>query len=77
MLYANKQVLKGIRKSTKHNKDCTSGKDITIPVVNHVLLRDHPEGCNKIQDHYKSDIYFVVGHHQEPNVYYIQLLNSI
>ena len=42
-----------------------------------MLLCDHPEGHNKIQDRYKSDVYIVVGHHQEePNVYYIQLLNS-
>ena len=42
-----------------------------------MLLRDHPEGRNKIQDRYKTDVYVVVGHHQEePNVYYIQLLNS-
>ena len=39
MLYANKQALKGIHKTTKCNKDCTGGKDITIPVGNHVLLR--------------------------------------
>ena len=76
MLYANKQALKGIHKSTKCNRDRTSGKDNTIPVGNHVLLCDHLEGCNKIQDHYKPDVYIVVGHHQEPNVYYIQLLNS-
>ena len=76
MLYANKQALKAIHKSTKHNKDCTGGKDLTIPVGNHVLLCDHPEGCNKIQDKYKSDVYVVIGHHEEPNVYYIQLLNS-
>ena len=76
MLFANKQALKGIHKSTKCNKDCTSGKDITIPVGNHVLLHDHPEGHNKIQDRYKSEVYVVVGHHQKPNVYYIQLLNS-
>ena len=72
MLYANKQALKGIHKSTKRNQDHTSGKDITIPVGNHVLLWDHPEGCNKIQDHYKPDVYIVVGHHpEEPNIYYI------
>ena len=40
------------------------------------LLHDHPKGRNKIQDKYKSDIYVVVGHHQEPNVYYIQLLSQ-
>ena len=41
-----------------------------------MLLRDHLEGQNKIQDRYKSDVYVVVGHHVEPNVYYIQLLNT-
>ena len=41
-----------------------------------MLLHDHPEGHNKIQDWYKSDVYVVVGHHLEPNVYYIQLLNT-
>ena len=76
MLYANKQTLKGIHKSTKHNKDHAVGRDITIPFGNHVLLRDHLEGQNKIQDRYKSEVYVIVGHHQEPNVYYIQLLNS-
>ena len=48
MLYANKQVLKSIHKSTKCNKDCSGSKDLTIPVGNHVLLHDHPEGHNKI-----------------------------
>ena len=48
-----------------------------IPIRNHVLLRNHLEGCNKIQDRYKTDVYVVVSHHQEePNVYYIQLLNN-
>ena len=47
-----------------------------ILVGKHVLLWDHPNGHNKIQDRYKPDIYVVVGHHQDPNVYYIQLLNS-
>ena len=41
-----------------------------------MLLCDHPEGQNKIQDRYKSDMYIVVGHHVEPNVYYVQLLNT-
>ena len=77
LLHANKQALKGIQKSTKRNKDQNSGKDLLIPVGNHVLLHDHPEGRNKIQDRYKTDVYVVVSHHQEElNVYYIQLLNS-
>ena len=76
-LHTNKQALKGIHKSTKCNWDWNSGKDIPIPVGNHMLLHNHLEGCNKIQDRYKTDVYVVVGHHQEePNVYYIQLLNN-
>ena len=75
MLNANKQALKLINKSTKHNKDCMGSKELTIPIGNHVLLRDHPEGRNKIHNRHKSDIYVMVGHHKEPNVYYIQLLN--
>ena len=50
---------------------------MSIPVENHVLLCDHLEGHNMIQDRYKTDVYVVVSHHQEePNVYNIQLLNS-
>ena len=65
-----------IDKSTKHSKDCTGSKELTILAGNHVLLCDHPEGRNKIQNRYKSDIYVMVCHHEEPNVYYIQLMNS-
>ena len=76
MLHANKQALKSIKQSVQRNKDCTGGKSLNIPIRNHVLLRDHLEGQNKIQDQYKSDVYVVIGHHSEPNVYYIQLLNE-
>ena len=76
MLYVNKKALKLIQHSTRCNKNWTGGKSLHIPVGNHVLLHDHPEGRNKIQDQYESDIYVVVGHHSEPNVYYIQLLNK-
>ena len=75
MMHANKQVLKLINKSTQCNKCLTGGKELVIPIGNHILLRDHPEGQNKIQNRYKSDIYVIVSHHNEPNVYYIQLLN--
>ena len=76
MMHANKQALKLISKSTQCNKCLTGGKELVIPVGNHVLLHDHPEGCNKIQNRYKSNIYVIVSHHDEPNVYYIQLLGS-
>ena len=73
MLHANKQALTSIKQSVQHNKDHTGSKSLDIPIGNHVLLRDHPEVRNKIQDRYKSDVYIVVSHHVEPNVYYIQL----
>ena len=41
-----------------------------------VLLRDHPEGCNKIQDNYKSELFVVVNHDKDPSVYIIQSLDK-
>ena len=76
MMHANKQALKYIQKTNKRNQSKSTGKDLLIPVGNHVLLRDHPEGRNKIQNRFKSSIYIVVGHHKEPNVYYIKLLSA-
>ena len=76
MLHTNKKALKLIQQSTKYNKGCTGSKSLHIPIGYHVLLHDHLEGRNKIQDLYKSDVYVVVGHDLEPNVYYIQLLNQ-
>ena len=76
MMHANKQALKFINKSNQRNKCQTAGKELVIPIGNHVLLWDHLEGRNKIQNRFKSDVYIVVGHHDEPNVYYIKLLNS-
>ena len=75
MMHANKHALKLINKSTLCNKSVTGGKDLSISVGNHLLLHDHQEGRNKIQNRFKSDIYVVVNHHPEPNVYYIQLLD--
>ena len=76
MVHPNKWALKFINKSTQHNKCLTGGKELVIPIGNRILLLDHPGGQNKIQNRYKSNIYVVVSHHDEPNVYYIQLLNS-
>ena len=76
MMHVNKQALKYINKSNKRNKSHTACKELVIPIGNHVLLRDHPEGCNKIQNRFKSDVYVVVDHHKEPNVYYIRLLSA-
>ena len=54
----------------------TGGKSLQIPIGNLVLLRDHSEGCNKIQDNYKSEPFVVIGHHKDPNVYIIQPLDK-
>ena len=67
LVAANKQALKSIHKATQHSKACAGRKSLTILVGNYVLLQDHSNGWNKIQDRYKSDIYVVVAHHQEPN----------
>ena len=39
-------------------------------------MRDHPEGCNKIQDNYKSEPFVIIDHHKDPNVYVIQSLDK-
>ena len=41
-----------------------------------VLLRDHPEGRNKIQDHYKSDLFQVIKRGERPNNFWIKPIGS-
>ena len=41
-----------------------------------VLLRDHPEGRNKIQDNNKDQIYIVTRHHDNHNAYFVKPLGS-
>ena len=48
------------------------GKDLKIPIGSLVLLHDHPEGWNKIQDHYKSELFVIESKHWDPNVYKIK-----
>ena len=50
------------------------GKDLEIPIGNLVLLHDHPEGQNKIQDHYKSGLFVIELKHWDPIVYKIKPL---
>ena len=49
---------------------------LIIPVRNLVLLRDHPEGRNKIQDNNKDRIYIITGHHDNCNAYFVKPLGS-
>ena len=58
------------------NKRTAGGSDIDIPPGNLVLLRDHPEGRNKIQDHYKSDLFKVVKKGERLNNFWITPLGS-
>ena len=73
---ANRQALKHIKQSAKKSQIRTSGKTPQIPVGNLVLLRDHPEDHNKIQDNYKSELFIIVNQHKDPNVYVIQSLDK-
>ena len=69
LVSVNKRAIKSIQKTTLRNKLHAGGDELHIPIGNHVLLRDHPEGCNKFKDQYKSDVYIIVdSHKEEPNV---------
>ena len=73
LMSVNRQALKHIKQSAKKSQIRTGGKSLQISIGNLVLLRDHPKGCNKIQDNYKFEPFLIVNHHKEPNVYIIQL----
>ena len=47
-----------------------------IIVINLILLWDHPEVCNKIQDKYKETEFVMVNKHVEPNVCDIKPVNG-
>ena len=76
LMSANRWALKHIKQSAKKSQIRTGGKTLQIPVGNLVLLRDHSEGHNKIQDNYKSELFIIVDHHKDPNVYVIQSLDK-
>ena len=74
ILAVNRWALKRIKQSAEKSVSWARGKDLEIPMGNLVLLRDHPKGQNKIQDHYKSELYVVESKHRDPNVYKIKPL---
>ena len=76
LMSVNRWALKHIKQSAKKSQIRTGGKTLQIPVGKLVLLRDHPKGCNKIQDNYKSKLFIIVNHHKDPNVYIIQSLDK-
>ena len=76
LLHANKRAQKNIKATNAKNHKVVGGKDLIVPVGNLVLLRDHPEGHNKIQDNNKDQIYIVTCHHSHRNAYFIKPLGS-
>ena len=74
ILAVNRRALKRIKQSAEKSLSQARGKDLKILIGNLVLLCDHPEGWNKIQDHYKSKLYVVELKHWDPNVYKIKPL---
>ena len=75
ILAANRGALKRMKISAEKSVSRAGGKALDIPIGNLVLLHDHPEGCNKIQDNYKNELFVVESKHQDPNVYIIKPLN--
>ena len=63
LVQANKCTQKNIKATNAKNRKVAGGKDLLILIGNLVLLRDHPEGCNKIQNNNKDQIYIVTDHH--------------
>ena len=76
LLVANKRAMRNIKAAAAKNKRTAGGSDIDIPPGNLVLLRDHPEGRNKIQDHYKSDLFQVIKKGERPNNFWIKPIGS-
>ena len=65
----NQGALKSIKKSAKQSALRTGGKELSIWEGNLVLLWDHLEGCNKIQDHFKDHEFVVVKQLHKPNAH--------
>ena len=74
ILAVNRHALKRIKQSVEKPVSWAGGKDLEIPIGNLVLLHDHLEGRNKIQDHYKSKLFVMESKHWDPKVYKIKPL---
>ena len=61
--------MKNIKQTAKKTALHVGGCTLDIPKDNLVLLRDHPEGRQKIQNNYKSELFVTVSKHKVPNVY--------
>ena len=72
----NNWVLKSIQHSTQISAQRQKNKSLDILDGNLVLLQNHSEGYNKIQDKYKKTEFVMVHRHAEPNVYDIKPVNG-
>ena len=52
------------------------GKELSISEGNLVLLWDHPEGCHKIQDHFKDQAFVIVKWLHKPDAHHIKTVNG-
>ena len=74
ILAVNRHALKRIKQSAEKSVSQAGGKALEISIGNLVLLHDHLEGWNKIQDHYKSKLFVMESKQWHPNVYNIKPL---
>ena len=65
-----------MEKSAEKSVSQAGGKALDIPIGNLVLLHEHLDGHNKIEDNYKNELFVVKLKHQDPNVYSIQPLSG-
>ena len=76
ILAANRWALKRVNHSAEKSVSRAGGKVLNILLGNLVLLCNHPEGCNRVQDNYKSELCVMKVKHKVPNVYTIIPLNG-
>ena len=76
ILAANRQALKRIKASAEKSVSQADKKALEIPIGNLVLLHDHPDGHNKIENNYKNELFVMESKHQDSNVYIIKPLNG-
>ena len=65
ILAANRWPLKRIKASAEKSVSWAGGKALEMLIGNLVLLCDHPEGHDMIQDNYKNELFVMESKHQD------------
>ena len=76
IINVNQCVLQPIKQRAVQNAMKARGKPLHMLKGKLLLLRDHPEGQNKIQDGFKSELFVTDSQPQDHNVYIIKPINS-